>query len=174
MTIATLIREINADELNVDSVIVTPGARFVRDLGADSLDVVELTMRLGEQFGIEISDEDAENLLTVGDVVRYIQFVAPPGAGRRLRAAGGVYMLKCDFSGTTYYKIGRALDFARRIRQVKLQLPVPAKEVHRIHAHDGNVAENYWHRKFALKRLNGEWFALTKKDVAEFKRHDHM
>ncbi|WP_309135820.1 acyl carrier protein [Helicobacter pylori] len=52
---------------------VTPEAKFVKDLGVDSLDIVELIMALEERFGIEISDEQAEKIVNVGDVVKYIE-----------------------------------------------------------------------------------------------------
>ncbi|WQY50356.1 acyl carrier protein [Helicobacter pylori] len=52
---------------------VTPEAKFVKDLGVDSLDIVELIMALEERFGIEISDEQAEKIVNVGDVMRYIE-----------------------------------------------------------------------------------------------------
>ncbi|PUD34339.1 acyl carrier protein [Helicobacter pylori] len=60
-------------QLNVDAAQVTPEAEFVKDLGADSLDIVELIMALEERFGIEISDEQAEKIVNVGDVMRYIE-----------------------------------------------------------------------------------------------------
>lgn len=72
MVTADKVKEIVADELSVDNGIVTPQARFVEDLGADSLDVVELVMRFEEEFEIEIPDEDAEKITTVGDAVTYI------------------------------------------------------------------------------------------------------
>ncbi|WRE46751.1 acyl carrier protein [Helicobacter pylori] len=62
-----------AEQLNVDAAQVTPEAEFVKDLGTDSLDVVELIMALEEKFGIEIPDEQAEKIVNVGDVVRYIE-----------------------------------------------------------------------------------------------------
>jgi acyl carrier protein len=67
------VREIVADQLSVEPSIVTPQARFVEDLGADSLDVVELVMRFEEEFEVEIPDEDAEKLTTVGAAVKYIE-----------------------------------------------------------------------------------------------------
>jgi acyl carrier protein len=73
MNISQRVRETIADELSVDASIVTPGARFVEDLGADSLDVVELVMRLEEEFGIELPDEDAEQLTTVGKTIKYVE-----------------------------------------------------------------------------------------------------
>ena len=60
------------DELGVDENEVTPNARFIDDLGADSLDTVELVMRFEEEFGIEIPDEDAEKIQSVRDAYNYI------------------------------------------------------------------------------------------------------
>ena len=67
------IRQIIADQLGVKKDEVTDGAKFVDDLGADSLDTVELVMALEEEFGVEIPDEEAEKLITVGDALRYIE-----------------------------------------------------------------------------------------------------
>ena len=67
------VRQIIADQLGVKKEEVTDNAKFVDDLGADSLDTVELVMALEEEFGVEIPDEDAEKLATVGDALRYIE-----------------------------------------------------------------------------------------------------
>lgn len=67
------VKEIITEQLSVNAEQVTPEAKFIEDLGADSLDVVELVMAFEEQFGIEVPDEDAEKLQTVGDVVKYIE-----------------------------------------------------------------------------------------------------
>ena len=72
MTIPDKVRNIIAEQLGVKPEEVTPEAKFIEDLGADSLDTVELVMALEEEFGIEIPDEEAEKLVTVGDAVRYI------------------------------------------------------------------------------------------------------
>ena len=64
--------DIIVDKLGVDRSEVTPEAVFVDDLGADSLDLVELIMAMGEEFGMEIADEDAEKLRTVQDVISFI------------------------------------------------------------------------------------------------------
>ncbi len=66
------IKAIIVEQLGVDETEVTPEAHFIDDLGADSLDTVELVMALEEEFGIEISDEDAEKIQTVGDVAKFI------------------------------------------------------------------------------------------------------
>ena len=67
------VREIIVEELGVEADKVTSEASFVDDLGADSLDTVELVMALEEEFGIDIPDEDAEKMRTVGDAVAYIR-----------------------------------------------------------------------------------------------------
>jgi acyl carrier protein len=67
------VKKIIVDRLGVDEAEVTPEASFKDDLGADSLDVVELVMELEEEFDLEISDEDAEKVTTVGEVVKYIE-----------------------------------------------------------------------------------------------------
>ena len=66
------VKEIIMNELGVESEKVTTEASFVEDLGADSLDTVELVMAFEEEFGIDIPDEDAEQMRTVGDAVKYL------------------------------------------------------------------------------------------------------
>ena len=67
------VKDIIVEQLGVKPDQVTPEAKFIEDLGADSLDTVELVMAFEEEFGAEIPDEDAEKLQTVGDVVKYIE-----------------------------------------------------------------------------------------------------
>ena len=67
------VRTVIVDQLNVEEDDVTEEASFVDDLGADSLDIVELVMALEEEFGISIPDEEAEHIKTVGDAVSYIE-----------------------------------------------------------------------------------------------------
>lgn len=67
------VKKIIVDRLSVDESKIALEASFKEDLGADSLDVVELVMELEDEFDMEISDEDAEKISTVGDVVTYIQ-----------------------------------------------------------------------------------------------------
>ena len=66
------IKQIIVDELGVDEAEVTENARFIEDLGADSLDLVELVMRFEEEFDIEIPDEDAEKITTVQQAIDYV------------------------------------------------------------------------------------------------------
>ena len=67
------VKAIIAEQLGVKLEEVNDTASFIEDLGADSLDTVELVMALEEEFGIEIPDEDAEKMTTVGDAIRYIE-----------------------------------------------------------------------------------------------------
>jgi acyl carrier protein len=67
------VREIICEQLGVNEGDVTPDASFIEDLGADSLDIVELVMALEEEYDMEISDEEAEKIRTVQDVVSYIE-----------------------------------------------------------------------------------------------------
>jgi acyl carrier protein len=72
MSVESRVREIIVEQLGVNPEQVTPEATFVEDLGADSLDTVELVMALEEEFGIEIPDEDAEKIASVKDAIDYI------------------------------------------------------------------------------------------------------
>ena len=67
------VKDIIVEHLGVNLDQVTSEARFIEDLGADSLDTVEIVMAFEEEFGIEVSDEDAEKLRTVGDVIKFIE-----------------------------------------------------------------------------------------------------
>jgi acyl carrier protein len=67
------VKEIIAKELEVEVKQIIPEAKFIEDLGADSLDIVELVMALEEEFGLDIPDEDADKLKTVGDAMNYLR-----------------------------------------------------------------------------------------------------
>lgn len=67
------VKNIIVEQLGVNEEQVTPEAKFIEDLGADSLDTVELVMAFEEEFGIEVPDEEAEKLASVGDVIRFIE-----------------------------------------------------------------------------------------------------
>jgi len=73
MSIEQRVKEIIVEQLGVNEGEVKPEAKFVDDLGADSLDLVELVMALEEEYNMEISDEDAEKILSVGDAIEYIK-----------------------------------------------------------------------------------------------------
>ena len=73
MDYAQKVREIIVEQLGVTPEQVVPEASFIDDLGADSLDTVELVMAFEEEFGAEIPDEDAEKLQTVGDAIKYVE-----------------------------------------------------------------------------------------------------
>lgn len=72
VTLEERVKTIICDQLAVEPEKVTPTASFIEDLGADSLDIVELVMTMEEEFDLDIPDEDAEKIKTVGDVVKYI------------------------------------------------------------------------------------------------------
>jgi acyl carrier protein len=72
-TIEQRIKDIIIEQLGVTAEQVTPEAKFIEDLGADSLDTVELVMALEEEFGLEIPDDEAEKLQSVGDVIKHVE-----------------------------------------------------------------------------------------------------
>ena len=71
-TIEAKVKNIIADQLGVGEDEIKPESSFIEDLGADSLDIVELVMAMEEEFEVEIPDEEAENIKTVGDAINYI------------------------------------------------------------------------------------------------------
>ena len=71
--VSSKVKKMVSDRLGVDEAKVTDEASFIDDLGADSLDTVELVMAFEEEFGSEISDGDAEKILTVGDAIKFIE-----------------------------------------------------------------------------------------------------
>ncbi|NBX69088.1 MAG: acyl carrier protein [Proteobacteria bacterium] len=73
MSVEEKVKSIIVEQLGVDMETVTPEASFIDDLGADSLDIVELVMTMEEEFDLEIPDEDAEKIKTVNDVISYIK-----------------------------------------------------------------------------------------------------
>ena len=72
-SVADKVKKIVVEQLGVSEDQVTPEAKFIEDLGADSLDIVELIMGIEEEFDIEIPDEDAEKLTTVGEAMEYVK-----------------------------------------------------------------------------------------------------
>ena len=73
MSVEQKVKSIIVEQLGVEESQVTENAKFVEDLGADSLDTVELVMALEEEFGIEVPDSDAENIRTLGDIMTYVE-----------------------------------------------------------------------------------------------------
>jgi acyl carrier protein len=80
MSVEQKVKEIIVEQLGVEESQVTDNAKFVEDLGADSLDTVELVMALEEEFSLEIPDTDAEKIRSVGDAINYIKANATKGA----------------------------------------------------------------------------------------------
>lgn len=89
---------------------------------------------------------------------------------RHTAPIGFVYLTKFG----RHFKIGRTNAAGRRERELAIQLPEKSKTVHVIETDDPEGIENYWHRRFATKRGNGEWFALDSTDVDSFKRRRFM
>ena len=85
---------------------------------------------------------------------------------------GFVYMVKEQYS--KHFKIGKTFDIPRRHREIALELPGDLKKVHSIRTDDPSGIETYWHKRFADKRVKGEWFALTLDDIKAFKRRKFM
>jgi acyl carrier protein len=108
---ASKIKDIIEKELGVEREKLTPEASFIEDLGADSLDIVELVMEFEKEFNIDIPDEDAEKLRTVGDAIAYLRrrSRADAAAGRRHGS-----WVRSRPSATTWRRPGRALLAGRR------------------------------------------------------------
>ena len=83
---------------------------------------------------------------------------------------GSVYMLKLG----KHYKIGKTFSVPRRHQEIAIELPEKPDIIHVITTDDPSGIETYWHKRFALKRTNGEWFALTPEDIRAFKRGRFM
>jgi hypothetical protein len=117
---------------------------------------------------VALATRAAENP-AYGDIVPLLPKVAPKPVTPRVTAKpvdGYVYLIK---SGD-FYKVGRSDDAERRFKQISVALPDKAELFHTISTDDPPGIEAYWHRRFADRRANGEWFKLTAADVSAFRR----
>ena len=115
----------------------------------------------------------AESDERFADIVALLPAVAPQSETTPQRTAakeGHVYLIK---SGA-HYKVGRGEELEKRVKQIRTALPDASSLEHSIRTDDPAGIEAYWHRRFADRRANGEWFKLTLQDIAAFKRRKYQ
>lgn len=153
------------------------GEMKLRARRGDGFPAATTFMRLGnkQQIAAKIVAQFKDSSEWADVVAICVPLAASPGRARSAKLSSGaidgfVYLIQ---SGKRY-KIGATNDLAGRSKAIGVQMPDPTKTVHVIRADDPFGIEAYWHRRFAGKRTNGEWFELTREDVAAFKRRKMM
>jgi hypothetical protein len=134
-------------------------------------DRVVWLMRIAQRYLEQHSAEKIDDLLEQW----YDQMNSPRRSATidpcsKKQVQGYIYLLY----GGGYFKIGKTIDLSVRSRQISLHLPFEVTLIHSISTQDINEAEKYWHTKFKSKRLHGEWFSLSDKDVDEFSSMEKM
>lgn len=165
---------------------VMPGAagdteqslRSIKNFFFDGFDVTPLKKRKKSSLAAKRAAQRRASLLgslglTESDNSEDVSPTASRAARTRktkMPLPGVVYLLQ----GGSYFKIGKSVDFEKRLGQIKLQLPYLVEVVHTIRATNPSQVETHWHRRFAPLRRNGEWFELTEAEVNEFKSVSEM
>lgn len=139
---------------NVDPNLPSPAA-IARHFGGRS-DLIESLRQLAQT-----SPDNAD----LAGLLPLFAPKAPPTRAEKI-VEGFVYLIQ---SGA-FYKIGRSGDLERRVKEIRVAMPDKAALVHSIRTDDPSGIEAYWHRRFAEKRANGEWFKLSSLDVSAFKK----
>lgn len=114
------------------------------------------------QRALERGEIDLINMLPEIEVTA----ATSPASAAQKASEGSVYLLQSGY----YYKVGRSDELEKRVKQISIALPDKVELVHNIRTDDPPGIEAYWHRRFAERRANGEWFKLTPDDVRAFKR----
>jgi hypothetical protein len=140
-----------------------PNDKTLRRLGAKGEIAVKILSRYRDREGFEDVIRVCEPIANADVPVVGAEAVDEP-------SLGFVYLIKAG----RWYKIGKSNAVGRREREIALQLPEKSSTVHSIKTDDPAGIEDYWHRRFAEKRKNGEWFALEQADVAAFRRRKFM
>ncbi|WBO59255.1 GIY-YIG nuclease family protein [Acidocella sp. MX-AZ03] len=104
------------------------------------------------------------------EVLTLIASITIPPRPDTPTSEGYVYLIQ---SGG-FYKIGRSDDIERRIKEIRIALPDTAKIIHNIKTDDPAGIEAYWHRRFASRRANGEWFKLSSAEISAFKKRKYQ
>jgi hypothetical protein len=144
-------KKVDADFPNEKTILTSLGGK------------ANLVRRLGEWAYANAGYEDVSAMIP--------ELHVPDDAEPATAPLEGFVYLICSGS---HYKIGRSDEIERRVKQIRIALPEAATLVHSIRTDDPAGIEAYWHRRFADRRANGEWFKLTRADVAAFKRRRYQ
>ena len=159
----------SASKPNYAKLLKTAETVGVVAIGVGATILVAVNPKLRQRVGQSVREGALEGLEELKNTLPNSKPAASPSPNPT-GVGGVVYLLQAG----PFFKIGKAKEFEKRSRVIKLQLPYPVEEIHQIKCGDITHVENYWHKRFAAKRQSGEWFVLTEADVAEFKSYQRM